>query len=86
MPHWRNGKLPPEAESETGYEMTTHDNILRFPDVKAEREQYFDKLDSIGKCQLVLASCLEEMRELGANDEQIAKILKHAVGVLSHSD
>ena len=52
--------------------------VVDFPDVKAKREAYLEKLESIGLCQQLLADVVHDMRQLGANDVQIALILRHA--------
>ena len=62
------------------------DNVVRFPqpssDCELDRRSCEDKLRRIGECQIVLAAALKQMRQLGADDELIVKILKHAATVI----
>ena len=53
--------------------------IIEFPDVQAERAAFSTKMEIIGQCQLRLARAMREMRENGADTNQIIRILRHAI-------
>ena len=51
---------------------------LRFPDKKGERERNDAKMELISNCERPMADAIKAMRELGANNAQIIKILRLA--------
>ena len=61
-------------------------NILDFPDRKGERERSDATMEFIPNCHRPMADAIKAMRELGANNGQIIKILRRAVYELERSE
>ena len=60
--------------------------VVKFPDKKGERERYDAKMEFIPNCPRPMADAIKAMRELGADNGQIIKILRRAVYELERSE
>jgi hypothetical protein len=77
------GRRSPSGSWCSGTEGEAMKNILDFPDKKGERERSDAKMEFIHR---PMADAIKAMRELGANNGQIIKILRRAVYELERSE
>jgi len=62
------------------------ENIFEFPDKKGARERNDAKMELVSNCEKPMAEAIKAMRELGANNGQIIKILRLAAYELERSE
>ena len=53
---------------------------------KAEGQRYNANAQLIAQCQFLLAKCIRAMREQGADNKRMIRILKHAVRELERRE
>jgi hypothetical protein len=53
---------------------------------KAEEQRYNAKAQLFTRCQLLLAKCIRAMREQGADNKRMIRILKHTVRELERGE
>jgi hypothetical protein len=80
------GRRSPSGSRWSETESEAMKNILDFPDKKGERERSDAKMEFISNCDRPMGDALKAMRELGANNGQIIKILRRAVYELERSE
>ena len=66
--------------------MAKHIDVLQFPGEPVHRDELSARMEILGTSQTLLSCSLTSMREVGADNRQIAHILRDAADVLDRAE